>query len=39
MMIPGLQPAASYLPGVSGHGLTRVADNWVSQTKTTEKSQ
>ncbi|MHB1245943.1 MAG: 2-amino-4-hydroxy-6-hydroxymethyldihydropteridine diphosphokinase [Sulfuriferula sp.] len=39
MVIPGLQAAAHYLPDVSGHGLTRVADNWTSHNKTTEKSQ
>ena len=37
MVIPGLQAAAHYLPGVSGHGLTRVADNWINQNKITEK--
>ena len=37
MVIPGLQAAAHYLPGVAGHGLTRVADSWTSQARTAEK--
>lgn len=37
MVIPGLQAAAYYLPGVAGHGLTRVADSWTSHTRTAEK--
>ncbi|HUW28871.1 MAG TPA: 2-amino-4-hydroxy-6-hydroxymethyldihydropteridine diphosphokinase [Sulfuriferula sp.] len=37
MVIPGLQSAAHYLPGVAGHGLTRVADSWTQQTRTAEK--
>lgn len=37
MVIPGLQPTVYYLPGVAGHGLTRVADSWINQTGTAEK--
>lgn len=37
MAIPGLQAAACYLPGVAGHGLTRVEDSWTSQTMTAQK--